>query len=68
MLEVTITIKTDDHDGETTMVKTAEYGADNPLYYADAARKLGQRLTNELADRLDTMHPQDARPVGSATV
>lgn len=69
MLEVTVTVKaTDNNLVATTVTKTAGYPPNNPLFYADATRQLGERLTNELADRLDAMYPQGDRPVGPATV
>ena len=69
MIEVTLTVKaTDGNAVMTTITKTATYTPGNPLYYADATRQLGQRLTNELADRLDATYPQGDRPVGPAIV
>jgi hypothetical protein len=69
MIEITITVREDNENGEVnTMTKTAKYTPCNPLFYADATRQLGQRLTNELADQLDALHPQGDRPVGPASV
>lgn len=57
MITVTVTVEQSDYTGETVMTKSAEYGAGNPIYYANEVRTLGLALALEIAERLETLHP-----------